>query len=112
MSDLLGTTPTTDRDGVMQDIHWPEGLFGYFPTYTLGNLYAAQLADAFEREHGSLEASIAAGDFAGILGFLRERVHVHGGSVPTAELMESATGSPLSSDAFIGHVKRRYRSEV
>ncbi len=108
MSDLLGITPPSDTNGVMQDIHWPEGLFGYFPTYTLGNLYAAQLADAFEREHGPLETKIAAGDFARILGFLRERVHIHGGALPTAELMHLATGSPLTSDAFIGHVRRRY----
>jgi carboxypeptidase Taq len=108
MQDLLGIRPSSDRDGVMQDIHWPEGLVGYFPTYALGNLYAAQLAATFEREHGSMDARILAGDFATILDFLRRRVHAHGGIHHTAELMQLATGEPLSSDAFIDHVRRRY----
>lgn len=108
MQDLLGIRPEDDRDGVMQDIHWPEGLIGYFPTYALGNLYAAQLAAAFEREHGAIDERIMAGDFASVLGFLRKRVHAHGGIHHTGELMRLATGESLSSHAFIDHVNRRY----
>lgn len=108
MERLLGIRPATDAEGAMQDIHWADGLFGYFPTYTLGNLYAAQLAVAADRELGGLEAAIERGRFLDILGFMRERVHRHGARYPTRELMRRATGQELSADALIEHLTRSH----
>ncbi len=93
MEDLLGIRPPTDALGAMQDIHWADGLFGYFPTYTLGNLYAAQLAEAADGRAGRPRAGggrAAASPTSS--GFMRERVHRHGALLPTGELMRQATG--------------------
>jgi carboxypeptidase Taq len=108
MEEMLGIRPPTTALGAMQDIHWADGLFGYFPTYTLGNLYAAQLAEAADAELGGIDRAIAQGDFAAILGFMRERVHSHGARVPTADLMRAATGRELGPDALIAHLERSY----
>lgn len=108
MQGLLGIRPPTDALGAMQDIHWADGLFGYFPTYTLGNLYAAQLAEVAEVELGGVEHAVAEGHFMEILDFMRERVHRHGARLPTRELMRRATGVELSSDALIAHLERSY----
>ena len=110
MQELLGIRPPSDALGAMQDIHWADGLFGYFPTYTLGSLYAAQLAEAAEAELGGMERAIAEGRFGAILGFMRERVHRHGARLPTRELMRRATGAELGSDALIAHLERSYIS--
>jgi carboxypeptidase Taq len=108
MQDLLGIRPPSDALGAMQDIHWADGLFGYFPTYSLGNLYAAQLAEVAEAELGGLERAIAEGRFADILAFMRDRVHRHGARMPTGELMRRATGADLSADPLIAHLERSY----
>jgi carboxypeptidase Taq len=107
MSALLGIVPASPADGVMQDVHWAEGLFGYFPTYTLGNLYAAQLAAVVDAEIGGLGTAIANGAFSDILGFMRERIHRHGALYSTSELMSRATGMPLGADPLIAHLERR-----
>jgi carboxypeptidase Taq len=112
MEDLLGIRPPTTALGAMQDIHWADGLFGYFPTYTLGNLYAAQLAEAAERELGPIATLVEEGRLADILGFMRERVHRHGARLPTAELMRRATGSELSSAPLIAHLERSYLGDA
>jgi carboxypeptidase Taq len=108
MQALLGVRPEGDRDGVLQDIHWAVGMFGYFPTYTLGNIYAAQLRLAMERELGPLDDLLQRGDFMAIRGFMRERIHSHGRRYSAKELMEAATGEPLSADALVAHLERRY----
>ena len=91
--ELLGFAPADDAEGVLQDIHWGMGLFGYFPTYTLGNIYAAQLYAAAERDLGGLDAHHARGEFAPLAAWLREKVHVHGRRLGPAALVEAATGS-------------------
>ncbi len=106
MRRLLGVTPAHPGQGCMQDIHWAFGLIGYFPTYTLGNIYAAQLAEALEEAEGPLDDLIRAGAFDVILGFMRERVHRFGSVFPTAELMERATGKPFSPDPFLSRIRR------
>src|SRR5262249_34040538 len=90
----LGVRPRSDREGCLQDVHWSGGLFGYFPTYTLGNVFAAQLLAAARRDLGDLDAAFAAGDFAGLLGWLRDKVHRHGQRYRGPELIAAATGSP------------------
>jgi carboxypeptidase Taq len=105
---LLGVVPTTDREGCLQDIHWYDGVWGYFPTYTLGALIAAQLFEAMRRAIPGLMAAIAVGDFTPLLVWLRDRIHAKGSLLSTAELVESATGAPLGSASFERHLRRRY----
>jgi carboxypeptidase Taq len=105
-AELLGQRPPDDRQGVLQDIHWALGSFGYFPTYTLGTLAAAQLYEAAGRDVADLEADIAGGDFGRLLTWLRERIHRHGSRYPAAELIARATGGELTPRAFLAHVRR------
>jgi carboxypeptidase Taq len=107
MEEYLGIRPADDVEGVMQDVHWSEGYLGYFPTYTLGNLYAAALREAMLRDL-AVEDLVRAGDFAPILAWLRERVHRHG-AVPLGEdLMREVTGEPLGVDAFMAYLEGKY----
>ncbi|MBV9687532.1 MAG: carboxypeptidase M32 [Alphaproteobacteria bacterium] len=108
MRDMLGVTPDNDREGCLQDIHWYDGNWGYFPTYTLGALIAAQLFEAARRDLPDLVREIAEGDFAGLIGWVRERVHSKGSLLSTAELVETATGRPLGTASFERHLRDRY----
>lgn len=105
-SDLC-VRPPSAADGVLQDVHWSAGLFGYFPTYTLGNLASAQLFDAAGHQLGDLGAMFAAGQFGPLLEWLRERIHQPGRCYSGGELVERATGSPLGADALIGYLKAK-----
>jgi len=105
--DYLGVDVPDDRRGCLQDVHWSCGLFGYFPTYTLGNLYAAQLARAADAALGGLDALLAKGDFAPLREWLRENVHRHGRRYAAAELCERATGAPLSSRPFTDYLEQK-----
>ena len=109
MKDLLGLSVGNDhKNGCMQDVHWPAGLFGYFPTYTLGALAAAQLFAAAKRALPALEGQIAAGEFTPLNQWLQRHVWGQGSRVSTTELMEGATGAPLSAAAFKQHLQGRY----
>lgn len=105
--DYLGVRVPDDRRGCLQDVHWSCGLFGYFPTYTLGNLYAAQFAAKADEALGGLDALLAAGNFAPLREWLREHVHCHGRRYSPAELCERATGAPLSSEHFTNYLTRK-----
>ena len=102
--DLLGIRPASVANGVLQDIHWAMGAFGYFPTYTLGNLICAQLFEAAKKELGDLEGMFAQGEFAPLLGWLRENVHVHGCRYSTHAMVEKATGRSLSAAPLLDHL--------
>jgi carboxypeptidase Taq len=108
----LGVTPRNDRNGCLQDGHWSEGLIGYFPTYTLGNIYAAQLYDAAERAVGPLDEAFAAGDFLTLRSWLAEHVHRHGQRFGVASIIERATGRPPDPSALVASLERRYRPEM
>jgi carboxypeptidase Taq len=108
MEELLGLRVPDDRHGCLQDIHWYDGAFGYFPTYTLGALTAAQLFAAANRADGDIRPGIARGDFAPLLGWLRENVHGLGSMLPADTLIAGATGKPLGTDAFKAHLQARY----
>jgi carboxypeptidase Taq len=108
MQALLGVAPHSDREGCLQDIHWYDGNWGYFPTYTLGALIAAQLFEAAQRDIPDLMQAIAAGQFAPLLDWLRKRVHSKGSLLSTAELIEAATGRPLGTSSFERHLRNRY----
>ena len=104
----FGMRPPTDAEGVLQDIHWSAGLIGYFPTYTLGNLYAAQLMHAAEEQVPGLGREIAAGRFTGLLEWLRRRVHAHGRLLEADRLVEQATGTAVSERWLVDSLRRRY----
>src|SRR5262249_29593311 len=104
----LGITPGNDAEGCLQDGHWAAGMIGYFPTYTLGNVFAAQLFARAAAEVGNLDQAFARGDFSGLLGWLREKVHGQGGRYPAARLIEYATGAPPGHRPLIQALKRKY----
>ena len=106
-ADYLGVQVPDDRRGCLQDVHWSCGLFGYFPTYTLGNLYAAQFAAAARAALGDLDAMLARGEFAPLRQWLREHVHRHGRRFLPGELCERATGRPLSSAPFLDYLEQK-----
>ncbi|MFO1189468.1 MAG: carboxypeptidase M32 [Alphaproteobacteria bacterium] len=108
MARLLGVTPPDDRDGVMQDAHWPGGDFGYFPTYTLGAMCAAQIFAAATSADASILPGIGQGDFKPLYGWLGTHVHGLASSASTSAILTQATGRPLESAAFKAHLERRY----
>jgi carboxypeptidase Taq len=97
----LGLAPPNDAEGCLQDSHWAGGMFGYFPGYTLGNLIAAELFEAAERDLGDLSESFAVGEFSPLLTWLREKIHRHGQRYSASELILRATGSPLDHRAYL-----------
>jgi carboxypeptidase Taq len=111
MRELVGVVPNDDRMGCMQDIHWPGGAYGYFPTYTLGAIAAAQLFDAAKRSMSSIPISLAQGDFAPLMQWLREHVHAKASSASTEEILRAATGRGLDVGVFKQHLRRRYLEE-
>ena len=111
MKELVGIAPADDRTGCLQDIHWYDGAWGYFPTYTLGALIAAQLFDAANRADPSILPSLARGEFAPLLAWLRKNVHGKGSLRSTAELVEEATGRKLDTTTYKRHLEARYLVE-
>jgi carboxypeptidase Taq len=110
VQELLGIQPTNDADGCLQDIHWAEGLFGYFPSYALGHLISAQLAEAMERELGgcgAIESAIAAGEEATLRDWLTRRVYPLGRSVNAEELVQQVSGASLSAVPFLDNLRRK-----
>ena len=95
----------TDRDGVLQDSHWAVGMFGYFPSYTIGSLYAAQLAEAYQTAHG-LTGDLDGSEFQHLLAWLHSHVHQIGHRMPAEDIIRNATGSGLDSAAFFRHIQR------
>lgn len=108
MKELVGIVPPDDKDGCLQDIHWPGGAWGYFPTYTLGALAAAQIFEAATRAVPEIPSGLARGDFAPLMGWLRPNVHAKASSATTDEILVTATGKPLGTDSFKRHLQRRY----
>jgi carboxypeptidase Taq len=107
MEEFLGIRPETDAAGCLQDIHWTNGAFGYFPTYTLGSVLAAQIAAAVEDEL-SLAERVREGDVEPIREWLREHVHRHGARSTTPELIREATGDALTADYFLDYAREKY----
>lgn len=108
VKDLLGLTVTNDREGCLQDIHWFDGAFGYFPCYSLGAMNAAQLFAAAVAANPAIPGAIGQGDFAPLFAWLRPHVHGRGSSLTTAEIVTEATGRPLDAGVFRAHLERRY----
>jgi carboxypeptidase Taq len=107
---LLGIVPPDDARGCLQDIHWYEGMFGYFPAYTLGAMAAAQLMAAARASVPDLDRGLAMGDLAPLTGWLHSHVHAHGSRLDFNELLTEATGRRLDPSAFEAHLTQRYLS--
>jgi carboxypeptidase Taq len=108
MKELLGIAPPDDAQGCLQDVHWSAGLFGYFPSYALGNLYAAQFWSAMKREMPDLDGRIESGDLASVLGWLRSHVHAPGAIYRPGELVRRVTGSDLDPRHFAAYLNEKY----
>lgn len=108
MKDLLGIVPPDDASGCLQDVHWSCGYFGYFPSYALGNLYAAQLWDRMKEVLPDVEFGLARGDVAPVREWLREKIHRPGSALLPGELIEKATGSALDPRHFVAYLDDKY----
>jgi len=108
MKELLGLTPPDDAQGVLQDIHWSGGMIGYFPTYALGNLYAAQFFQALRREVPDWKRQLEQGHFEAILDWLRRNVHKHGRIYSAQELCSRITGETLSPRHLLDHFEKKF----
>ena len=105
----LGIEPERDADGVLQDVHWSMGSFGYFPTYTLGNLYAVQFYEQAKQDIPRLENDIESGELLGLRRWLGEKIHRWGRTFPADRLVERATGSSLQPEQFLRYLEEKYR---
>jgi carboxypeptidase Taq len=108
MLEYLGIAPTEDRLGVLQDIHWSIGLFGYFPTYALGNLYGAQFLEQLRRELPDLDERVARGELLTVKNWLNRNIHVHGRRWSAQELCRKVTGGPVSAAPLLRHLQQKY----
>ena len=108
MQEYLGLTPPSDATGVLQDIHWSAGLFGYFATYTLGNVIAAQLWERFGAVHSERDSEIGRGEFSPLLSWLRAELHRHGRKFEPKELVERITGSAVDPEPYLRYLETKY----
>lgn len=106
--EALGITPKDNAEGVLQDVHWSYGAFGYFPSYCLGNMLAAQLWESAREQLPNLEKNFETGDFSRLLNWLRSSVHAHGKRYTLMPLTEKVAGNPLSPAALIRYLEERY----
>lgn len=109
MEEYLGVRPDKDANGVLQDVHWSFGAMGYFPTYSLGNLYSAMWYNQAKLEIGGLDEKIATGDLQPLREWLREKIHRHGRSITARELVKAVTGKELSAKPFLDYLDEKYR---
>jgi carboxypeptidase Taq len=108
MKEYLGITPTQDSDGVLQDVHWSLGAFGYFPTYTLGNLYSVQFFEQAKLEVPRLEEDIAAGQLLGLRRWLEQKIHRWGRTFTPDHLARRVTGTGISPEPFLAYLEKKY----
>jgi carboxypeptidase Taq len=108
--EYLGHESETDADGVLQDVHWSMGSFGYFPSYALGNLYGLQIAGTLREDLGDLDGLVARGRFAEIRHWLGDRIYRWGCRLEPAELLLKVTGKALSAEPFVDYIEKKYGS--
>ena len=107
-NEFFGLTPENDAEGCLQDIHWSAGLFGYFATYALGNLYAAQFFAKAKEDMPDMEKKFAAGDFSVLKNWLRKNIHSHGRRYSAEDLVKKVTGKPLSQEPMMTYLKSKF----
>jgi len=106
--EYLGIAPKNNADGVLQDVHWSFGLYGYFATYALGNLVSVQLWDKIKEDLPDLEDQVRRADFAPLLTWLNEKIHIHGAKFPPQELMQKVTGAGIDGEAYIRYLNSKF----
>jgi carboxypeptidase Taq len=106
--EYLGITPPDDTNGVLQDVHWSGGMMGYFPSYALGNLIAAQLWELINNDIPDLKEQIRRGEFAPWLAWLREKIHKHGSKFEPQELIQRVTGSKIDPAPYMRYLTKKY----
>ena len=111
MAELLNQTPPDDRDGCLQDIHWFDGAFGYFPSYTFGAITAAQFFQAATKTDPAILPEIQTGNFKPLYAWLGKQIHGKGSLLETPDLIRAATGEELNADVFLGHLRKRYLAQ-
>lgn len=109
MREYLGVSPPDDAQGVLQDIHWSSGMFGYFPTYALGNLISVQLWEQMQKDIPNLAAEIRQGTFTSLLEWGREKIHRHGAKFEPQELVERVTASKIDPQPYLRYLKTKYQ---
>ena len=107
-AEYLGVCPSNDSEGILSDWHWAVGLFGYFPGYSLANIYDGMLLQRMEKDI-DVYALTEKGNFATILEWLKTHIYAYGATVPPQQLIESVTGMQLSAKPYIEHLHKRYR---
>ena len=105
--EYLGVEPAKDAEGVLQDVHWSGGMFGYFPSYSIGSAYAAQIYAAMAKDV-EIDAALSAGDFSPINAWLGENIHRHGGMMKPGELILSATGEAFNVEYYVDYLNDKY----
>lgn len=108
MEELLGIRPRNDAEGILQDMHWSDGSFGYFPTYLLGTIYDGMFLEAMERDLGSVDTLLAEGRIAEITAWLHEKIHRHGGMRTAEETLREVCGQPVTAEPIIRYFKKKY----
>jgi carboxypeptidase Taq len=108
MDELLGITPKNDKEGVLQDMHWSSGNFGYFPTYAIGSIYSSQLFNALSDENPNIVTDIEKGSFKNIKGWLEENVHKYGRKITADEIIKNTCGEGLNAKVFVNYLKNKY----
>lgn len=107
-TDYFGITPTDDSIGCLQDVHWGAGLIGYFPTYSLGNMYASQFFEKAQEDLGDLDAMFAQGEFIPLKEWLNKNIHEHGRRYYAPKLVQVVTGKPLSAEPLLNHLRSKF----
>jgi len=108
MYELLGITPKNDKEGVLQDMHWSGGNFGYFPTYAIGSIYSSQLFKSLKYKNPNVLSDIEKGDFKNIIAWLRKNVHRYGRRISADEIIKNACGQGLNAKIFVNYLKNKY----
>jgi carboxypeptidase Taq len=111
MKEYLGLTPPNDAQGVLQDVHWSQGYFGYFSTYALGNLVSAQIWETLRADVPDLEKNIAEGEFKPLLAWLHEKIHRHGSKFEPQDLIRKVTGTGITPEPYMRYLTAKY-SEI
>jgi len=106
--EFLGLRPKNDNEGILQDIHWSHGSFGYFPTYSLGSFYAAQFYEQAENDIYKLNEKLANGNTSELLSWLQTNIHSVGHSMEAEELCNKLTGNGLQLDSFINYMEKKF----
>ena len=107
--ELLGIRPSNDAEGCLQDVHWSEGAFGYFPSYLLGHLISAQISSQMEKEIGLIDNLVEDGEYEKIILWLKNNIHNYGRSVNSMKLVKNVTGEELTSKYFVNHLKSKIK---